>query len=108
MDGRLRILVLGINDERHVAMARALAEGGAALVLEGREKFVEPLGEELRARGGVAVSLRLDHGAGNRALTLTGAALMNLGAVDVVVRSRDPFDVQGLVGLVAAESGDAG
>jgi short-subunit dehydrogenase len=107
MEGRLRILVLGISDERHVAMARALAERGAALVLEGREKLVEALAAELRARGGIAVTVRPDRSRENRALTLTEAALINLGAVDVVVSPRDPFDVEGLLGVVTAEAGDA-
>jgi NAD(P)-dependent dehydrogenase (short-subunit alcohol dehydrogenase family) len=105
MKGRLRVLVLGMTDERHLAMVRAFAEQGAALALEGREQLVDALAAELRARGAIAVALRRDRTRANVALALTEAALMNLGAVDVVVSPRDPFDVDGLIAAVTADLG---
>jgi NAD(P)-dependent dehydrogenase (short-subunit alcohol dehydrogenase family) len=104
MENRLRVLMVGVTDERHLAIARALADRGAAVVLEGDEAMVVALAAELRARGGIAVAVPCDRSRPGAALALIEAALMNLGAVDVVVSHRDPLDVGGLVRVLAAEA----
>lgn len=85
------ILVTGAGRRLGRTIARALAEGGAHLVLHVHSSTVEGLVEDIEKAGGRASVIRADLGVPGEAERLAQNVLQQVGAIDVLVNSSAVF-----------------